>query len=255
MQMRKELEIAIEAVKEAGKVSLENFGGRVAFELKSDKTPVTKIDKLCEKIILQGIEGNFPKDSVLSEESKEKKKDPRRRWIIDPIDGTKAFIHGIPTYGNMVAFEEDGEVVLGAINVPALKILFYAQKGEGAFANGEKIGVSNVSQLKEACILHGRGKGFLEKGYLKKLRKLLDSVYHSWGMSEPYAPYLVASGHVDAFVETFPHPWDVAAPKIIIEESGGSFSDLNGKNTIKSNNIAIYSNGLLHSELIKILKK
>jgi fructose-1,6-bisphosphatase/inositol monophosphatase family enzyme len=201
------------------------------------------------------IRKKFPNDSILSEEGSNVANDSNRRWIIDPIDGTKAFIHGIPTFGNMIALEINGEVCIGAINVPALNLLFYGQKGQGAFANGKRIHVSKESKLDKCSILHGRGKGFLEKGYLRKLRNLLDAVYHSWGFSDPFAFYLVATGRIDALVETFPKPWDVAAPKIILEEAGGRFSDLNGGQSLSSNNIAIFSNGKIHEQLINILKK
>ncbi|MFH1257627.1 MAG: inositol monophosphatase family protein [Candidatus Micrarchaeota archaeon] len=253
--MLRELEVAINAVKAAGRISLDHFGEKIPFQMKADGSPVTSSDKCCDAAILGIIRRNFPDDSVLSEESAELRNDLRRRWIIDPIDGTKAFLRGLPTYGNMVAFEQDGKIVAGAINIPAMGILMHAEVGKGAFVNGKRVHASSETRLSNAYILHGRGKGFLEKGYLKKLRKLLNAAYHSWGMSEPFAHYLVATGKADAFVETFPKPWDVAAAKIIISEAGGKFSDLSGKDTLCSDTIAIYSNNRLHPSLMKILRK
>ncbi|MFH0972080.1 MAG: inositol monophosphatase family protein [Candidatus Micrarchaeota archaeon] len=256
MEKRAELKTAIEAVKAAGKISLKHFGKHIDFEMKGDDTPVTKTDKMCEKRMLEIIKKRFPDDSILSEESKELHKDPKRRWIVDPIDGTKAFIHGIPTYGNMAAFEESGEIVCAAITVPALGKLFFAEKGKGAFeGNGKRIRVSREPHISKATILHGRGKGFLEKGYLKKLRILLNTVYHSWGFNDPFAFYLLATGRVDAVVETFPHAWDVAAPLLIIKEAGGRFTDLAGRETIHSNTIAVFSNNKIHDALLEILRK
>ncbi len=253
--MSKELRVAISCVRAAKRISFSHFGRRIACELKEDDTPVTQIDRLCEKAMMDRITDAFPEDSILSEESAERKGDPLRRWVIDPIDGTKAFIHGLPTYGHMAAFEENGEIIAGAISVPAMGRVLYAEKGKGAYCNGKRARVSGEAMLRRSSILHGRGKGFLEKGYLKKLRKLLDAVYHSWGFSDPLAFYLIATGRVEALVETFPHPWDVAAPKIIIEEAGGRFSDLSGRQTLHSNTIAIFSNGRIHNDLISILRK
>ncbi len=253
--MRAELQTAIKAAKSAGDISLKYFGGRVPYTIKPDGTPVTKVDQLCENAILKILRRAFPKYSLLCEESGDIDNNSDRCWIVDPIDGTKAYMHGMPTYGNMIALEENRKIILGVVNLPALNRMIYAQKGFGAYENGRRMQVSTIGDIHKAFILHGRGKGFLEMGYLKKLRKLLDAVYHSWGFSEPYASYLVASGKAEAFVETFPRPWDVAAPKIIIEEAGGKFTDLDGRNTLRSKNIAIYSNGKLHNDLIRILRK
>ena len=255
MRMSQELKTAILAARKAGTISLAHFKRGVAYEMKPDNTPVTKIDRMCEREIIRIIRSKFPNDSILGEESGRHAGDLQRRWIIDPIDGTKSFIRGLPFYGNLVAFEDCGEITASAICIPAMGLSMHAEIGKGAFCNGKKLQVSNVSRLDEAYILHGRGKGFLEKGYLKKLRILLNSVYHSWGIGDVYGYYLLASGRVDAFVETFPHPWDVAAPKLIVEEAGGAFSDLTGKSTLVSKNIAISSNGKIHNELIRILKK
>lgn len=253
--MSSELILAIKAARKAGALSLRHFGRRVDYKMKTDHSPVTAIDHMCEREILRIVSEKFPGDSVLSEETGEKIKDENRRWIIDPIDGTKSFIRGLPFYGNLVAFEEYGEISAGAVCIPAMGILMHAEKGRGAFCNGKRLHVSSARSLTDAYILHGRGKGFLEMGYLKKLRRLLDAVYHSWGIGDVYAQYLLASGKVDAFVETFPHPWDVAAPKIILEEAGGKFSDLSEKPTISSRDIAIASNGFIQDALINILKK
>jgi len=253
--MVSELEVAIKAARKAGAISLGHFGKAIGHQMKPDNSPVTRMDRLCEREMLRIVRSAFPDDSILAEESGRQEKDPERRWIIDPIDGTKSFIRGLPFYGNLIAFEDCGEITAGAICVPAMGLLLHAEKGRGAYENGRKIRVSRISELEEAYILHGRGKGFLEKGYLKKLRLLLNGVYHSWGIGDVYGYCLLACGKVDALIETFPHPWDVAAPKIIVEEAGGKFSDLSNNPTIFSNTIAIGSNGLIHSQLIDILRK
>lgn len=253
--MREETKAAIAAAKAASKISLAHFGGLIPYKMKSDNTPVTKIDRLCEKAILEILCGPFPEYSVLSEECGKLGNNCDTRWIIDPIDGTKAFMHAIPTFGNLIALEEKGKITIGVLTVPALGKIIWAEYGKGAFENGKRLHVSKISKLSDASILHGRGKGFLEKGYLRKLRNLLDSVYHSWGFNDPFAFYMLATGKIDAVIETFPKPWDVAAPGLIIEEAGGKFTDLNGKRTLDSDDIAIFSNGLLHNPLQKILRK
>ena len=180
--MDKILTTAIEAAKAAGEIALRYFRTNLAVEIKADKSPVTEADRLCEAKIVEVLRAAFPDMAFLGEEMGEQGgtdsggtdsggtdsggtdsgRGGRARWIIDPIDGTKNFIRGIPFFTTLIALEEAGEVTAGVIYAPAPGDLLYAQKGRGAFANNRQVRVSTISTLKEAMLIHG-GLGDLKR--------------------------------------------------------------------------------------------
>jgi histidinol phosphatase-like enzyme (inositol monophosphatase family) len=244
-----ELNMALTYAKEAGNVQLSFQRNSLTFERKSDFSPVTEVDKKCEEIIRDGLLSKFPSDGFLGEETGNHTGNSSRRWIVDPLDGTRPFIRGIPTFSTLIALEEDGEIRVGVIHLPALKITCWASWGGGAFENGSKIHVSNTSSLSEAT---GSALGFLQKSeeqsgvQLLQLMKSLDYIY---GFMDAFTYVCVATGRLDCAVNLLDKAWDCAAAACIITEAGGTYTDISSKKTVHSGSI-IFSNGVLDKQLL-----
>ena len=231
--MTPDLQFAIELAEQAGQSTLNYFSSKsLQVFTKRDATPVTEADRKAEELIRDAITSRYPQDGVLGEEFEERPSGNNRRWIIDPIDGTKAFIHGVPLYGVMIALEIQGTVQLGVVHFPALGELYHAERGGGAFLNGLPIRVSSISDVRDATVL------FTEKEYL--LEQLshhpVDQLRHDAGLvrgwGDCYGHMLVASGRAEVSVDKIMSPWDCAAPIPIVTEAGGCCFDYRGKTTI-----------------------
>jgi histidinol-phosphatase len=256
--MDKLLATAIEAARAAGEIALKYFRTNLVVETKADKTPVTKADRLSEAKIVEVLRAAFPDMAFLGEEMGEQGSTgsgsaSRARWIIDPIDGTKNFIRGIPFFATLIALEEEGEVTAGVIYAPATGDLLYAQKGQGAFANGRQVQVSTISTLKEAMLIHG-GLGDLKRSlYWQPFVRLIDQTARQRGFGDVLGHTQVICGHAEVTLEPAISPWDVAATKIIVEEAGGQYTDFSGSPSIYTGT-AVISNGRVHEEVLKILQ-
>lgn len=237
-------------VEEAGQVTLNYFQQALAVERKSDHSPVTVADRASEEYLRREIERHFPDDEILGEESGVSGSSRSgRRWIIDPLDATRTFIHGVPLYGVLVGVEEHGELVAGAINMPALGDLVVAQRGRGCWWRGRRCRVSETAELGQALLLttdvansyrYGRGR---EWEILSRRARMV----RTWG--DCYGYVLVATGRADVMVDPIAELWDIAAVKPIIEEAGGIFTDYRGITTVH-HRCAIASNGRLHAEIL-----
>lgn len=250
--MMRETSVAIKAARAAGKIAMRYFGKKINVETKTDGTPVTAADKLCEKKIISIIKKYFPEHGIVGEESGEMKGN-ESRWFVDPIDGTKDFIRAAPFFATLIGLEKKGRLLAGVISLPALNKIIYAEKGRGAYSDGKRLRVSGTNAIKESYVLHGSLKGF----YKMKLAAILERLAAAGtirSFSSSYGFSLVAAGVADANIEPVVMPWDLAATKIVIEEAGGRMTDLNGKDTIYGGN-AIASNGKLHNELLGLMKK
>ncbi len=231
--MTEELQLAVELAEEAGKLTLSYYRSKsLKVDAKRDDSPVTEADRKAEELIREGISGKFPDDGIFGEEFEEKISGNGRRWILDPIDGTRSFIHGVPLYGVMIGLEIDREVTLGVIDFPALGEIYYAERDAGAFMNGEIIKVSAISDYRDATVV------FTEKEYL--LDELsahpVDNLRHDAGLvrgwGDCYGHMLVASGRAEVAVDKIMSPWDCAAVIPIVLEAGGRCFDYNGQTTI-----------------------
>lgn len=227
--MRELLDFAVDVAHHAGRRTLGYFQTHVAAELKDDTSPVTVADREAERIARELIERRFPEDGVLGEEYGQVRPDAPRRWIIDPIDGTRSFVRGVPLYGVLIALEQEGQALLGVIHLPALHETVYAGRGTGCWWNGRRARVSEVSRLDEAILLttdvanvtrRGRGSGWtrlIERG----------AVTRTWGDCYGYA--LVATGRAEAMFDPELSIWDAAALPPIIEEAGGIITGWDGQ--------------------------
>ena len=269
--LSQELDLALELADVADQIVVEHFKpDGYAFENKYDGTPVTAIDRAVEQAIRERVALRRPGYLVLGEEDGlgESPGRPvadhetaavtvvRARWIVDPIDGTRKFVRGIPIFATLLALEIDSEIVVGLASAPLMVDRgrrWWAAKGLGAFADGRLLQVSQVSRLTDAHVLHGSVEGFVRKGVGPAL---LDLSARCWGTTGPgdfWIHLLVAEGKAEAAVEPEAAIWDVAALKLIVEEAGGRFSDFSGRDTPSGGN-ALSSNGLLHDEILAALR-
>jgi histidinol-phosphatase len=247
------LSTAIDAAKAAGEIALHYFRTNLTIETKADRTPVTRADRECESRIVEILSGRFPDIGFLGEEYGERPGTRNARWIIDPIDGTKNFIRGIPFFATLIALEEDGEITAGVMSAPAINDLLYAQKGQGAFANGKQVHVSEVSELHGAMLIHGGLKDLKTRSCWRSFLQLVDGTARQRGFGDALGHSVVICGQAEVVLEPEIKPWDVAATKIIVTEAGGRFSDFAGSPSIYTGS-AVISNGRVHDEVVKILQ-
>jgi histidinol phosphatase-like enzyme (inositol monophosphatase family) len=236
MAFEREVELAKLLAQEAGALALDYQRQGIVPDLKSDESPVTAADRACEKLIVEGIGREFPDDGVLGEEGANRESRNGRRWIIDPIDGTKDFVRGIPLWTVLIGFEENGQIVAGAAHAVRQNLLLWAGKGQGAWANGSQIRVSDRSDLRQAILSFN---GFNKAGVKAFSDRLMPWVSRFWAVRSlggAVDAMLLAQGQADIWIEPNGEPWDLAALKIIVEEAGCIFRSFKGENTIYDHN-------------------
>ncbi len=237
MTFERERALAEEMAQEAGHLALEFQRRGVIAEEKEDESPVTPADRAAEKLIVDRLAQEFPDDGILGEEGANKPATHGRKWIIDPIDGTRDFVRGIPLWAVLIGFEQDGHVVAGAAFSPGQQMLLSAAKGRGATANGQPIQVSKKSDPAQSVLSFN---GFNKEGVANfEPRRLLDWVKTFWcvrSLGGAVDAMLVAQGKADVWIEPSAKPWDFAPLKIIIEEAGGRFASFSGEDSIYGGN-------------------
>jgi histidinol-phosphatase len=238
--MSADLDLALRLADAADRIALPLFDTGLAVERKPDSTPVTEADRAVEAELRGLIAEARPDDGVLGEEHG-RSGDGERRWVLDPIDGTRNYTRGIPVWATLVALTEGGATRLGVVSAPALGRRWWAERGQGAFADGRRIRVSSVARLEDA-VLCVAPEDPVPAG--------VDSAWHVRGFGDFWAHMLVAEGRVDAAVDAVGvSEWDLAAVQPIVEEAGGRFSDFAGAARIDGGT-AVSSNGLLHDRLL-----
>jgi histidinol phosphatase-like enzyme (inositol monophosphatase family) len=245
------LSVAIEAAYLGGRRTLAYFNTGVPVERKGDNTPVTCADRECEQLIRQTIARYYPRHTLVGEEWGTAEGDAEYKWIIDPIDGTKTFIHGVPLYGVLIGVEVRGVPSVGVVYLPALDEMVSAAKGQGCLWNGRPARVSGMASLTDAAVMsssivscYGRSDGFARiaaKTYLQR----------TWG--DCYGYVLVATGRAEVMLDAAMKVWDCAALMPVIEEAGGRFTTWSGEATIYGPD-AVASNGVLHHQVLDLLR-
>ena len=250
----KRKELTVRAAKEAGKVLIDNFGRVIRTKAKSDRNLVTDIDLKAEERIIKLIKKDYPDDDILSEESRYRFSNSEFKWIIDPLDGTHNYIHNIEIFGVSIALEFEGEVVLGVIYMPLTRELYIGQKGEGAYLNGKRINVSK-RPLPQATMVYDSSIRYNKKAMLTGLGELVDKVFNvrMFGSTCRSLSYL-ASGKVDLEIEYNDKIWDFAAGLLLVEEAGGKATDFQGKRWNTGTRRFVASNGVVHREILKMIK-
>jgi histidinol-phosphatase len=248
------LDFAVELARHAGEITNRYFKGSFVAELKADNSFVTVADREGEKYLRATIEKAFPDDAILGEEEGEKPGRSNRRWILDPIDGTYSFVHGVPLYGVLIGLEIDSEAVLGVVNLPALGELIYAASGLGCFWNDAPARVSATGSLADALLLASDFYSCEQYGFGRAAESLQRQVNarRTWG--DAYGHVLVATGRADIMLDPIMNVWDCAALLPIVEEAGGTFTDWRGLRTIRGGN-AISTNGILFESVMSVIKE
>jgi histidinol-phosphatase len=247
------LAAAVEAARAAGEVAMRYYHTGFDITIKADATPVTQADRGAEQAIRELLARATPECGFLGEEFGAVG-DQQRRWIIDPIDGTKNFIRHIPVWATLIALEEDGEVTVGVIHNPVTGELLSARRGGGTWRDGARVRVSTVDTLEEATLLHAGLKLLREAGYWDRFVELVDATGRQRGFGDYIGYSFVAEGKAEIYVETDLKPWDLGPCKIVVEEAGGRFTDLAGVPTIHSGT-ALATNGRLHEVALSMLRR
>jgi histidinol-phosphatase len=245
------LAAAVEAARAAGEIALRYYRTGFDVTLKADATPVTQADRGAEEAIREVLGRRFPGLGFLGEELGAVG-DQRRRWIVDPIDGTKNFIRRVPIWATLIALEIDGEVSAGVIHNPVTGELLAARRGGGAWRNGERIRASPIAELREATLLHAGLKLLREAGVWDGFVRLVDATDRQRGFGDYLGYALVAEGKAEIYAETDLKAWDLAPCKILVEEAGGRFTDFAGAPTIHGGS-ALATNGHLHDAALALL--
>jgi histidinol-phosphatase len=251
-EWRARYELAVEAAQKAGKLALGYFDTDMTVQWKHDLTPVTAADRQAEELLRTALLGRFPDDGFLGEESGHRPGTSGYRWIIDPVDGTRSFVRGVPLWATLAGLEYRGERIAGVAVVPALGQIYRALRGDGAYRDGRRIHVSQVATLAEAHLFYSSLSWFVQAGREQAFLRLVKQTQRQRGYGDFYGFVLVAQGSGELMVEQGCHPWDLAALQVIVEEAGGRMTAWDGTKDIQRPDV-IASNGLLHEAALRVL--
>jgi myo-inositol-1(or 4)-monophosphatase len=251
--LRQTLDFLTETAYLAGRSTLAHFQTGVQADYKSDRTPVTRADRQAEELVRARIEKFFPQDAIVGEEFGSKSSENGRRWIIDPIDGTKSFLRGIPLYAVLLGLEVDGRVVAGAAYYPALDEMLAAADGEGCWWNGRRAQVSQVTTLSGAWVTTTDPAGIARSGRAAAWERLMQAAYVCGGWSDAYGYLLVATGRAEVMVDPVMAIWDCGPFPPIFREAGGYFGDWQGNESIYAGE-ALATTRTLLPEVLALLK-
>ncbi|KUG23441.1 inositol-1-monophosphatase [hydrocarbon metagenome] len=250
-------QFAIDLAHNSGFLLKEKFNNTHKIQYKGDIDIVTEADKMSEDLIIEEIKRNFPDHGILSEESPAITGTGKLRWIIDPLDGTTNYAHGYPVFCVSIALENEGVVVLGIIYDPMREDMFVAERGEGAYLNNKKINVSSVKDISRSLLATGFPYDIRESknnnlDYFNKMAVRVQAIRRAGAAALDLA-YL-AAGRFDGFWELKLKPWDTAAGCLMVTEAGGVISDIAGQKWHLQSSNLLASNGLIHDQMIDILK-
>lgn len=261
-EIAERLHFAVEIAREAGEVTLRHFRrADLAVERKADSSPVTIADRSAEELLRQRIGEQFSQDAIIGEELGEHTGQSGFQWILDPIDGTKSFIHGVPLYTTLVAVLQNGEPHIGVIHAPALGETVFAAKGGGCWytcggvAKQQRAHVSTVALLSEGLLLTTEVEGFRQRpngdamDVFMRLQRAA-RVARTWG--DGYGYLMVATGRAEVMIDPVMNLWDAAPLLTIIEEAGGHFTDWKGNATIRAGE-GLATNGRINQEVLTLL--
>lgn len=241
----------VEAARAGGAVALERYRRGLAVSLKADRSPVTEADHAAEAAILDVLRARCPDHGALGEELGES--GPRdRRFIVDPIDGTRNFVRRIPTWAVLIGLEEAGQVLGGVVYQPVTGVVHTAWRGQGAYRDGERIRVSPVDTLDHALVVHSSVNFLRRSTYWEGFLRLADRTQVQRGFGDFSAYLWVAEGQGEIALSTTVKAWDVAALKVVVEEAGGRLTDLDGRPGIHGTTV-LASNGRLHDAALAVV--
>jgi histidinol-phosphatase len=249
----RELDVAVTAARRGGAAALAHFTKDPKVTIKADRSPVSEADFAADRAILETLRAAFPGDAILTEESGEAPGASGRRWIVDPIDGTRPFLRGIPHWSNLIALEADGDVVVGVLHLPALGELYAAARGLGTTRNGTQVTVRDTTAAQEAYLTLGQLDNAHRALGPEAFLRLVDTVALARGYGDAWGPALVLSGVIDAWMECDVSLWDIAPFPVLFEEAGAVFTGLDGERHWPTRS-GIAANPALHAQLLGLLR-
>lgn len=242
------LAFAVETAFQAGRATLPFFQTGVTPDLKADQSPVTVADRTAERLIRQAVASAYPRHGIYGEEEGETGPQDQR-WVIDPIDGTKSFIAGVPLFATLLSFEVDGQVLVGVAAFPALNEVVYAERGCGTGWNGRVARVSNTPRIAGSTLVCGGHKSLIHHHRWEGMARLAEQAMTTRTWGDAYGHCLVATGRADAMIDPIVAPYDVSAVELLVTEAGGTFTNFAGKSG--RFNEAISTNGHVLSEVVE----
>ena len=251
--LRNYLDFLVETAYLAGRKTLAHFQTGVQADFKADRTPVTLADRAAEELIRQRIEARFPGHAIIGEEfGSSESQGATHRWIVDPIDGTKSFMRGIPLYAVLLGLEIDGQVAAGVAYFPAMDEMLAAADGLGCWWNGRPAHVSSVPSLDQAWVTSTDPLSFDTTGKRAAWERLKQAAYHRGGWGDAYGYLLVATGRAEVMLDPIMEVWDCGPFPPILREAGGYFGDWKGNPTIHAREALATSQALL-PEVLAVL--
>jgi histidinol-phosphatase len=253
MKPSPELAAALDAVEAASTIALSMYRHNIEVRLKEDKSPVTDADVRCEIAIREILESRFPCYGFYGEETGARDEGAENLWLVDPIDGTKAFVREYPFFSTQIALMRAGTIVLGVSRAPVYGELACAERGGGAYLNGHRISVSNISTLGDAALSSGNLKSLASGPQWPRYGRLVAAVDRIRGYGDFLHYHLLAAGKIDAVVESDVNILDIAACSAIVTEAGGRFTELDGSPLTLASTTVLATNGLVHPLVLRAL--
>jgi histidinol-phosphatase len=242
-------DLALAIADEADRIAMAGFRRDIRVEEKPDRSFVTEADKAIEGVVRDRLRAALPGCGLIGEEEGTEAAGASVCWYVDPIDGTHNYMRGIPVFGTLLAAAVDGEMVLGVVSAPALRERWVAWRGGGAWRGRRRISVSAIGRIEQATLVYGDRTADMASGRVPGLDATLARAWRERGFGDFWGYMLVADGSVEAMIETGAHPWDWAAPLVLVEEAGGRFTTAGGERRIDGESV-VASNGRLHDELL-----
>jgi histidinol-phosphatase len=249
-----ELKAALDAAAQAATIARALYQQNLEVRIKADKTPVTEADVRCEIAIREILESRFPAYGFYGEETGARDTGAESVWLVDPIDGTKAFVREYPLFSTQIALMRDGKIILGVSSAPVYGELAHAEIGHGAYLNGQRLAVSGIATLESAALSAGNLKSLACGTGWTRYGQLVAKVNRIRGYGDFLHYHLLASGKIDAVIESDVNILDIAACVAIVTEAGGRFTDLSGAPITLASTTVLASNGALHAPLLEALK-
>src|SRR5512147_2276692 len=254
MNLQPYLTFAKQLAYRAGRITLSHYNKGISHDLKADESPVTAADRATEQFIRGEIEKTYPSHAIVGEEYGEKAgEDNPFRWIVDPIDGTKSFMKGVPFYSVLIGLEIEGVSRVGAVCFPALDEVLYAADGLGAYSNGKRVHVSEVKDMKKAVFAYTSWSGFRTRERLDVLENLHRDCFYGRGWGDAFGYYMVATGRAEIMLDPSIQLWDVAPFPSIFREAGGFFGSWEGEEG-HTHGEGLACNAALKSKVLKLTR-
>ena len=253
MERSKYLQVALEAAHAAAEVIRHHYRDGVAVTLKADQTPVTRADIESEEVIRRAISSAFPDHGFFGEETGSRGLDAEYLWLVDPIDGTRSFVRGYPFFSTQIALMRRGEIIVGVSSAPAFKEVAWAERGQGAWLDGQRCRVSQIDRLEEGAVSSGNLRTLAMGSRWANWAKVVSRVARIRGYGDFYHYHLLASGRIDGVLESDVNILDIAALSLIVQEAGGVFSDLDGRPVGLETTSVLAGNPRIYAQLAVIM--